>query len=504
MDPAALAAARLKRPTPWLSAAIVFVALAGFLVSDLPGRPIVLWDESRLAVNALEMSRTGFSLITTYGFKPDLWNTKPPLLIWLEAGSIDLFGPSEWAVRLPSYLASLATIALVMAFGWRLGRSRFVMLAAPIMLALSPGYCGGHAAHSGDYEALLCLLTTAYVLLLFELIHRRRPNPGAVLGLGLLVAAACLTKGVAGVVPGVGVFVYALASGRWPRLVRTPWYALAGLIAVALVAGFYLLRERAGPGYLAAVVSNELGGRYLHGMHGHTWGPDYYVLMVFELFSLGPALALLLVSPFMGRFSPALRWPATKTSAFLAFSNYVSLGLMATYTVSQTKIYWYIVPIYPFLALSLAIVLDKLLRALPRRRGQLPQALVAVGLLYLVVTAALYKYVQLPKVEDNPQGRYGRVFAELNARGVRNIRTLDGGVGNDDNLVDYTPQRWFYTLVWRGRGLDIREVDPSAPARLQAGAVLVTCDPALEPRVRALAVSITRVPGCAAAPSGGA
>src|SRR6185312_15164299 len=98
--------------------------------------------------------------------------------------------------------------------GWRLTRSRFVMLAAPVFLVLSPGYFGGHAAHAGDYESLLCLLTTAYGLLLFRLIHSRRPWALAVLGMGLLVALACLTKSVAGVMPGVGIFVYAVVRGR--------------------------------------------------------------------------------------------------------------------------------------------------------------------------------------------------------------------------------------------------------------------------------------------------
>ena len=61
-----------------MAAAILsFTAL--FIGLDIAERPIALWDESRLAVNALEMRQRGFSLVTTYGFAPDLWNTKPPL-----------------------------------------------------------------------------------------------------------------------------------------------------------------------------------------------------------------------------------------------------------------------------------------------------------------------------------------------------------------------------------------------------------------------------------------
>ena len=67
---------RPPRLDRWIVAGFLGLA-AVFLVSDIALHPIVLWDESRVAVNALEMSQRGFSLITTYGFKPDLWNTKP-------------------------------------------------------------------------------------------------------------------------------------------------------------------------------------------------------------------------------------------------------------------------------------------------------------------------------------------------------------------------------------------------------------------------------------------
>src|SRR3954466_10061413 len=46
-----------------------------FMTINLGSAPIQLWDESRLAVNAMEMYLTGLSPITTYDFLPDHWNT---------------------------------------------------------------------------------------------------------------------------------------------------------------------------------------------------------------------------------------------------------------------------------------------------------------------------------------------------------------------------------------------------------------------------------------------
>ena len=58
----------LRQTWPWMLGFLLVAAL--FMASDMATRHIVLWDESRLAVNALEMSERGFSLVTTYGIQP--------------------------------------------------------------------------------------------------------------------------------------------------------------------------------------------------------------------------------------------------------------------------------------------------------------------------------------------------------------------------------------------------------------------------------------------------
>ncbi len=478
-----------------------------FLSWDIASRPIALWDESRLAVNALEMSQHGYSLITTYGFRPDLWNTKPPLLIWLMAGSIRLFGPQEWAIRAPSLLAGLATLVLVMRFSWRLTRSVGVAGTATLTLLLSLGFFGNHAAVSGDYDALLTLFTTGYVLLLFETLSQRRPNPGWVIACGLLVAGACLTKGIAGLVPGAGILTYVLARGRWPRLFETPWYVLAGAIAVAVAGGFYALREIAAHGYLAAVFYNEIDARYLRGLHGHVRSPFYYLGVLCRAFAFGPAFVL----PFVAATTP---WKRTKSAAFLVYANHVSLMLILVYSLGRTRIFWYLMPLYPVLSISFAISARHVVDLLGRRGSSLLRRPIVGrfamldGIVGLAAAAAAFSAliydVELPVGMNLPQGRYGQVFAQLQSQGLSHIRTLDSGVPNDD-LHGYTPQLRFYSLAWGGRGLDIAPGDLAMLAAGARGAVLVTCDPRYLDKVRALGPPRTSIADCAAAadPSGG-
>ncbi|HEY3887277.1 MAG TPA: glycosyltransferase family 39 protein [Caulobacteraceae bacterium] len=477
-----------------------------FLTWDIASRPIVLWDESRLAVNALEMSQHGFSLITTYGFQPDLWNTKPPLLIWLMAGSIRLFGPEEWAIRAPSLLAGLATLALVMRFSWRLSRSAGVAATATLTLLLSFGFFGNHAAASGDYDALLTLFTTGYILLLFETLHRRRPDASRVIACGLLIAGACLTKGIAGLAPGAGIATYVLARHRWPRLFQTPWYAAAGLIAAVLVGGYYALREAASHGYLAAVIYNEIDARYVRGFRGHIHSPLFYLGVLSRAFAFGPAFAL----PFLAMATP---WKRTKSAAFLVYANHVSLLLILVYSLGRTKIFWYLMPIYPVLSIAFAISARHVLGLLRRNgpdlltrpivgRVSLLDGLVGLAAAAAALGALVYD-VKLPVGMNLPQGRYGQVFAQLQRQGILHIRTLDSGVPNDE-LHGYTPQLRFYSLAWRGRGLDVAPGDPNTFAAEARNAVLVTCDPRYLDKVRALGPPRTSIADCAAAagPSG--
>ena len=72
-----------------------FVGVTVFLFADLGRFPLVLWDESRLAVSALEMSVRGLSIVTTYNFAPDLWSTKPPLQIWFMAITLRIVSNPE-------------------------------------------------------------------------------------------------------------------------------------------------------------------------------------------------------------------------------------------------------------------------------------------------------------------------------------------------------------------------------------------------------------------------
>ncbi len=461
---------------------------------DLPVFPINRWDESRLAVNAIEMHTTGLSLVTTYGFRPDLWNTKPPLLIWLMSLCMSAFGASEGALRIPSALATLGSAAIVMGFTWKLTRTSFAPVAAGVVLLTTRGFVGRHSGQTADYEALLCLFVTAYSCLFFHTLHRRRPQPWQVLLAGALVAGAALTKGVAGLAPGVGLVLYLLVQRRPWRPFQSWSYSVAALMAAGLIAAFYLGREHAAPGYLHAVAANELGryGAIVENHHNPIW---YYPLLIFGAFgfSLG-VFALPLLAE--------VRWLRGRRRAGMVFALCMAFGIMAIYTAGKTRIRWYTDPCHPFLAIGCALGLDSLRTRLQARRSPAAgtpaweRAGLWGGAAVLVLVIFIVRDVYPSIFDQRSTGRYGEVFAALHRRGLDRVEVRDDGVFNAQHDQAYAPQLQFYAVLWRGRG--VRVVRRSAQAAFRPGVLTVSCDISLEPQLARLGPDLAHVPGCTA------
>src|SRR5688572_18104826 len=154
-----------KADLVWL---IPFLAAAIFPVFwQLTSLPIRQWDEARLAVNAAEMLDNGNLLVTYFQGQPDMWNTKPPLQVWLIALSIKAFGYTEFAVRFPSAVMAVATMAVIFWFCLKVFRSKLAAVLSVLVLVSSQGYMGYHVARNGDYEALLIFFITIYMLSFF-------------------------------------------------------------------------------------------------------------------------------------------------------------------------------------------------------------------------------------------------------------------------------------------------------------------------------------------------
>src|ERR1700733_4230697 len=75
------------------------------------------WDEINFAECAREMIVSKDYLRAQIDFMP-FWE-KPPLFIWLQVGSMKLFGVGEYAARFPNALVGVITLAAMFYVGKR-------------------------------------------------------------------------------------------------------------------------------------------------------------------------------------------------------------------------------------------------------------------------------------------------------------------------------------------------------------------------------------------------
>ena len=138
------------------AALLALLLAACFALSTLVALrlPLVDPDEGRNAEVAREMAVSGDLVVPHLAGMPYL--DKPPGFFWAAALSIRALGPTPLAARLPSVLASLATLALVGAAARRAGGDRLALIAVAL-LAAAPLYAALSAYVIFDMPLTLCV-----------------------------------------------------------------------------------------------------------------------------------------------------------------------------------------------------------------------------------------------------------------------------------------------------------------------------------------------------------
>ena len=344
--------------TLWAGLLGVSILAAIPLFIRLDALPLFIFDEGRLANNALEMVENGNWIVTHFEGEPDLWNTKPPLMIWLQALSMKLLGADLLAVRLPAALAGFVTILALFLFANRHTGSSLASWTASLILLTTPGYITTHSTRTGDYDALLTLCSTLFLFQFFggmmeEDAARKRRRLWLAMG---FFALGVLTKGIVIFLFSPGLLVF-LAASRKPRaLLREPHFYYATLAAAGVVALWYLGREWAQPSYLEAVVQNELGGRFLAVTEGHK-GPWYFYLQNLWKSEFLPWIGLIPLAVWF-----AFRDPSAMRRPLWGFLLIQSGFFLLILSLAKTKLNWYAIPVFPLLSLaaggSLGLLLD--------------------------------------------------------------------------------------------------------------------------------------------------
>ncbi|MCU0390734.1 MAG: glycosyltransferase family 39 protein [Thermoflexibacter sp.] len=185
------------------------------------------WDEINFAECAREMLVTGDYLRMKMDYLP--FNEKPPLFIWLQAISMNVFGINEFAARFPNAICGIIALVVLYNFGKKLYNHTFGILWAG-------SYFGSILPHfyfkSGIIDPFfnLFIFLSLYYFFLFylvwsakELLPNRKKKWYYLALASLFLGLAIMTKGpVAFLIISLCVFVYYLYTLWKPFSVLKP------------------------------------------------------------------------------------------------------------------------------------------------------------------------------------------------------------------------------------------------------------------------------------------
>ena len=319
--------------------------LAAIAIGLLLGAaPVLDPDEGRNAEVGREMAETNDYVVPHLDGLPYL--DKPVIYFAAEAAAMEVLGPTELAARLPAYLFTLATAAIVFWFArklWGIGEAcvaTIAFLSMPLTIAF---------ARTVIFDsALSFFIVVAIVSFYFAVeadvgptLSRTRPTGESALPWSALawlsIALGVLTKGPVAIA--LPLFV-ALPYAIWRKRGSKIW-SIAGLILfVAIITPWVAAVQKVVPDFLHYALVTETAQRLTTGALKRT-GPPWY----FIPYLIGGGLPWSIVA--------IANWRRTRDRETVFLLLWILIPFVF-FSISQSKRPQYILPVMPGLALLVA------------------------------------------------------------------------------------------------------------------------------------------------------
>lgn len=320
------------------------VALIFALAATAGLRKLHLPDEGRYVGVAREMLLSGDWLTPTLNGLP--YFHKPPLFYWITTASMSVFGINEWAARTAPVLGGALAAGSLGLFLRRWAGERMAALAQTALLAQPMFFIGAQFANldmlvAGCIAATLLLLADAALR-----VERGLPWQGGLMLAYAMAAAGVLAKGLIGVViPALVIGAWLIVLRRW-RLLRALLSGPGLLLFAALAMPWFALMEWRHPGFLDYFFVVQHFRRFTSGGFNNVQ-PVWFLVVALPLLSL-PGLPWLV----RGVLAPA---PAAwrEVPVRLLMGLWLT-GVVAFFSIPQSKLLGYLLPALPPLAALMA------------------------------------------------------------------------------------------------------------------------------------------------------
>ena len=315
-------------------------------------RPLAVPDEGRYGEIGRWMLLSGDWLTPRLNGIP--FFHKPPYLYWLEAGALALLGVHAWALRWVPALHALLMLLVMWQVARRWGGS-LVAHRAVCMLGSSLAFLMGGQYLNHDMLVASWMSVAIFCLAWSFEQGTERPHAGWALAGVFACAMGVLSKGLIGLLlPGLVMVLWLTLTWQWRKAMGLPW--LRGIVLFLVVAlPWFVLAHQTHPDMLAYMFGKHQFGRYTATTFNNARPWWFYGLAVVVL--LGPWMVWVV----------HLGWREWRANASLQALRQdraqrrlmllcwvTTLAILGFFSVPNSKLLGYALPVLPALALLAA------------------------------------------------------------------------------------------------------------------------------------------------------
>jgi len=365
---------------------MLLFAFAAIWFSNLEYRKLVNPDEGRYAEIPREMIASGDWI--TPRLNDIKYFEKPALQYWATATAYTVFGEHQWTARLWSALTGFLGVLMVLFTGRRLFGAQAGWYAALVLASSLLWVLIGHINTLDMGVSLFLSAAVCAFLLAQQDTAEARTRGRWMLAAWAALALAVLSKGLIGLVlPGAALVLYVLIERDWRLAGRLRLVAGVALM-LALTLPWFVAVSRANPEFFHFFFIHEHFERFLTKQHGR-YQPPYYFIPVLLAGMLPWTIVLLDTLARAWKRDPQQKFQVRRFLLVWAAVVFVF------FSVSDSKLVSYILPMFPALALLIGARLTAIsARALAWQT--LPAAIAGIALLALLPGIGRYASREVP------------------------------------------------------------------------------------------------------------
>ncbi|MFC1621888.1 glycosyltransferase family 39 protein [Patescibacteria group bacterium] len=320
---------------------VILIVISAFLIFfKLGSTHLIPWDEAIYAKVAKNMVQLGDYISLRWDYN-NLWFEKPPFGIWTQALTMNLIGISSLAARLPSAIFGFGTIILVYFIAKKYFGPKVGFVSGLSLLTTF------HFLQYSRY-AMLDVTSTFFMTLAMYLYLKAKEQDILKFWIfsGISVGFAVMTKGIIGFLPFViiGGYELYLITTQKQKLLTKRYLHMFGASAVVFLPWHLLMTIKYKSNFISSYLIYHVFDRATTAVEDKGQ-PIYWYFVVLKV-----SMRLWFIS-LLGAFPFSLYQSFKRKDKKYTLLIIWSVIIFMFFSLAQSKIVWYIIPIYPVLAI---------------------------------------------------------------------------------------------------------------------------------------------------------